>query len=67
MSPGLIYESGMGIAPAVEEHQVFTITTIPEFALAALESRSAFGHWEMDSVIGKARERKNPFLSSRNV
>lgn len=41
VSPGLIYESGAGAAPAAEDHQVFTITTIPEFALAALESDSA--------------------------
>lgn len=38
VSPGLIYESGTGSVPAAEEHQIFTITTIPEFALAALES-----------------------------
>lgn len=32
------FEAPVSTVPAVEEHQVFTITTIPEFALAALES-----------------------------
>ena len=40
-TPGVIYGAGEGITPAAEDHQVFTITTIPEFALAALESDPA--------------------------
>lgn len=32
------FEAPVSTVPAVEDHQVFTITTIPEFALAALES-----------------------------
>lgn len=35
---GEIYELGVSTAPAVEEHQIFTITTIPEFALALLDT-----------------------------
>lgn len=37
-TPGVIYEAGTGVIPAVENHQIFTITTIPEFALALMES-----------------------------
>ena len=36
--PGVIYDSGTDAAPAAENHQVFTIAAIPEFALTALDS-----------------------------
>ena len=37
-APGEIYEVGTEETPAAETHQVFTITTIPEFSLALMDA-----------------------------